>query len=206
MFQDRDDAGQQLASAVRDVIETDTVIAALPRGGVPVAQHIAHAFGRPFSTILVRKLGVPGNEEFAFGAIAPGGVQVIDHETVDRIGLSPHAISEVIAREESELARRMARFPHLDAQAIADHPVLIVDDGIATGATALAAVRAAQAMGATSVTVAAPVASQQAVLALQHAGAHVVTLDIPQFFGAVGAFYADFTQVSDEDVITLLNS
>lgn len=206
MFQDRADAGQQLARAVRGVMEPDTVIAALPRGGVPVAQQIAYAFGRPFSTILVRKLGVPGNEEFAFGAIAPGGVQVIDQETVDRVGLSPHAISQIVAREEGELARRMARFSHLDQHAIAGHPVLIVDDGIATGATAMAAVRAAQAMGATSVSVAAPVASQQAALALQQAGARVVTLDIPEFFGAVGAFYADFTQVSDEDVIALLSA
>ena len=206
MFQDRDDAGRQLADAVRGVITPDTLIAALPRGGVPVARHIAQSCGRPFSTILVRKLGVPGNEEFAFGAIAPGGVQVIDQVTVDRLGLSPHAISEVIAREESELARRMARFPHLETASISGHPVLIVDDGIATGATALAAVRAAQAMGATSVTLAAPVASHQAVRALRDAGADVVILQIPEFFGAVGAFYADFSQVSDADVIAMLSS
>ena len=206
MFQDRDDAGRQLADAVRGVITPDTLIAALPRGGVPVARHIAQSRGRPFSTILVRKLGVPGNEEFAFGAIAPGGVRVIDADTVDRIGLTPTLIDAVIAREEGELARRMARFPHWEPTAIHGHPVLIVDDGIATGATALAAVRAAQAMGATAVIVAAPVASQQAVRALEDAGARVVTLDIPEFFGAVGAFYADFTQVSDEEVIALVNA
>lgn len=206
MFQDRDDAGRQLADAVRGVITPDTLIAALPRGGVPVARHIAQSCGRPFSTILVRKLGVPGNEEFAFGAIAPGGVRVIDADTVDRIGLTPTLIDAVIAREEGELARRMARFPHWEPTAIHGHPVLIVDDGIATGATALAAVRAAQAMGATAVIVAAPVASQQAVRALEDAGARVVTLDIPEFFGAVGAFYADFTQVSDEEVIALVNA
>jgi putative phosphoribosyl transferase len=204
VFEDREDAGRQLAAVMDGRVSTDTIVAGLPRGGLPIAREIQRRCGGHLTSLTVRKLGVPGHEEFAFGAIAPGSIQVLDAPTIKRLGLSPHAIDRVIHREEEELHRRNALFPHLQPDQYAGHPVVIVDDGIATGATAQAAVRAASAMGASHVTVAVPVASREAVIALQNLGAEVVVLDIPKHFGAVGAHYNAFPQVSDREVVAIL--
>lgn len=204
VFRDREDAGRQLAAVMVGRVTDDTIVAGLPRGGLPIAREIQRRCGGRLTSLTVRKLGVPGHEEFAFGAIAPGSIRVLDASTIERLGLTPEDIDLVIRREEDELQRRTLLFPHLQPDAYAGHPVVIADDGIATGATAQAAVRAAQAMGATHVTVAVPVASHEAVIALQRVGAEVVVLDIPKSFGAVGAHYESFPQVTDQEVIAIL--
>jgi predicted phosphoribosyltransferase len=204
MFRDRREAGQQLAALLGSRIDASTIIAGLPRGGLPIAQEVQRRWGGQLTSVLVRKLGVPGHEEFAFGAIAPGTVRVIDPVTVARLGLTPESIEEVVQREEGELVRRSQLFPHLSPREYVGKSVIIVDDGIATGATAQAAVTAVFAMGAHDVTVAAPVASREAVQVLQDLGADVVIVDIPSHFGAVGAFYEEFPQVTDQEVIAIL--
>jgi putative phosphoribosyl transferase len=204
MFRDRRDAGKQLAEILGSRITASTILAGLPRGGLPVAQEIQRHKGGQLTSLMVRKLGVPGHEEYAFGAIGPSSVRVVDANTVRRLGLTDCDIERVIEREERELNRRSQLFAHLSPDEYAGRSVVIVDDGIATGSTAQAAVKAAFAMGAHDVTVAAPVASSEAIHGLRMLGADVVVVDTPPHFGAVGAFYVHFPQVTDQEVITIL--
>jgi putative phosphoribosyl transferase len=204
VFRDRAEAGRKLAEALSGRVTPDTIVAGLPRGGLPIAREIQRHLGGRLTSLTVRKLGVPGNEEFAFGAIAPGSIQVLDAATIEHLGLTQTDIDRVVQREEGELQRRSALFAHLSPPEYVGRPVVIVDDGIATGATAHAAVLAALAMQAAQVIVATPVAAPESVRALRELGADVVALAVPTYFGSVGAHYEHFPQVTDEEVVSIL--
>lgn len=203
VFADRHEAGEQLAQALRVGTQDDPVIAALPRGGVPVARPVADALGAPLTLIMVRKLGVPGHEEYAFGALGEDGTMVIDRETITQLGLTPEAIETVRQREHRELQRRAVAYGIQTPVDFRDRTVVIVDDGMATGSTMHAAVDVAKHRGARRIIVAVPVAAREA--AASFAGvADVVTLQTPRYFGAVGSFYEAFPQVTDAEVIAAL--
>lgn len=202
---DRTAAGHALAGLLAGRGGPDTWVLALPRGGVPVAFEIAEALGSPLDVILVRKLGVPGYGELAMGAIASGGVRVLNEDIVRSLGISDTAIEAVEHREAEELARREQvyrgerPFPDLGSKR-----VILVDDGIATGATMRAAVQAVRQLGAGQVIVAVPVAAAQTLALLRQEADEVICPLSPETFGAVGRWYQDFSQTSDGEVIALL--
>jgi putative phosphoribosyl transferase len=204
-FKDRRDAGRALAKALEAWRgRPGVLVLALPRGGVPVAWEVARALGAPLDVLVVRKLGFPGQEEYAMGAIAPGGVRVMG-EADAGWPVSARELEAVVAREQAELVRREQRYrggrPPLD---LAGRVLILVDDGLATGATMRAAVQAARAGDPKQVIVAVPVASTEAVQSLSALADEVVCLFTPKHFRAVGLWYQDFTQTSDEEVDRLL--
>lgn len=181
------------------------IVLALPRGGVPVAYEVAKAIGAPMDLFLVRKLGVPGHEELAMGALASGSEPHLNAETIRALRIAEPAIEKVIARERRELARRETAYRAGRAPPVlAERVVILVDDGLATGATMLAAADAVRAIGAARVIVAAPVASAEACTLLRASADEVVTLLVPDELYAVGAWYTDFTQITDDEVRVLL--
>ncbi|MBW3614150.1 MAG: phosphoribosyltransferase [Actinobacteria bacterium] len=203
-YRDRLDAGRRLASALEGVVDPEFVLA-LPRGGVPVAAEIARHAGAAVDLMLVRKLGVPGHRELAMGAIASGGIQVINSDVLDALGLAPEAVATVVAEEQAELERRARAYRgDRPAPVLAGRRVLLVDDGIATGATMLAAVEAARAGGAAEVAVAAPVGSPPAVDRLAATADAVVCPLVPERFVAVGWWYAHFDEVDDGSIRGIL--
>ncbi|KOU93645.1 phosphoribosyl transferase [Streptomyces sp. XY533] len=204
-FTDRADAGERLAEALRPLEAEHPVVLGLPRGGVPVAFPVARALGAPLDVIVVRKLGVPSHRELGFGAIGEGGVRVISEDIV-RIGrVTREDLAAVEHAEEAELARQARRFrgdrPRV---ALGGRTVIVVDDGIATGATAAAACEVVRAQGAARVVLAVPVAPPDAVARLRGAADEVVCLSSPPAFRAVGEWYRDFSQTADEEVVSLL--
>lgn len=205
-FRDRRHAGRHLARALEDLRGTSPlVIAGLPRGGVPVADEVAAALGAPLDVILVRKLGVPFQPELAFGAIGEDDVQVLNPGVVSAAHLSPAAIEEVAVRERAELARRTVRFRAGRRRVpLAGATVVIIDDGIATGATARAACQVARAEGADRVVVAVPVAPPGWDERLDDVADELVAIETPVEFSAVGQFYDDFTQCTDDEVVGIL--
>jgi predicted phosphoribosyltransferase len=208
-FADRADAGRRLAPFVAQALEgmprDAVVVLALPRGGVAVAVEVAAALGAPLDVLLVRKLGVPGHEELAFGAIASGGVRVLNAEIVAAAALGPGTVAEVIAAERTELARRERAYRGDRAPLdVAGRTVVVVDDGLATGATMRAALAALRHMGARRIVAAAPVGTQDACAALAVRADAVVCPLIPRRFSAVGAWYSTFDPVDDDAVTTLL--
>ena len=207
LFRDRRDAGRRLASELaHHAADPQVLVLGLPRGGVPVAHEVAEALDAPLDVFLVRKLGVPGHEELALGAIASGGARVLNHDVIDLLDVSDEAIAEVTARETEELARREARFrgdrPPLD---VAGKVVVLVDDGLATGATVRVAVEAMRALGPKRVVVAAPVAPRSTAELLARSADEVVIAAVPERFRAVGLCYEDFEQTTDEEVAALLS-
>lgn len=204
MFRDRIDAGQQVARLLADLRDENPVVLGLPRGGVPVAAIAAQALDAPLDVIIVRKIGVPGQPEYALGALGEGGVRVLDDRLVARLGIDSHQVARVEDEERRELARRVAALR-------GDHPMVeltgrtavIVDDGLATGATARAASQVARARGASRVVVAVPCAPSDAARDLPEAD-ELRSVILSQAFGAVGQFYARFDQVSDAEVVALL--
>jgi putative phosphoribosyl transferase len=205
LFEDRAEAGRRLAERLRQVSLENVVVLGLPRGGVPVAFEVARALGAPLDVIVVRKVGVPFQPELAMGAIGEGGVRVVNERVVKLTGVSAAEFDAVERRERDELARRAARFRGArDRVALAGHTALIVDDGIATGSTVRAACKVARALGATRVVIATPVAPPDAVASLRAEADEVIALHMPSQFFAIGEFYADFTQTSDDDVVRLL--
>ncbi len=207
MFTSRADAGRRLAQLLAQTLAAEPVVVlGLPRGGVPVAYEVAKALGAPLDVIVVRKLGVPYQPELAMGAIGEGGVRIINQEVARRSGVTASQLEAVEAGEREELARRAARFRgHHDRVPLAGHTALIVDDGIATGATARAACRVARAQGAVRVIVAAPVAPPSTIQGLRRVADDVIVLQSPEPFMAIGQFYDDFTQTSDAEVVRLLD-
>ncbi|MGW6985298.1 phosphoribosyltransferase family protein [Streptomyces sp. NPDC054932] len=205
LFTHRADAGEQLAGALRHLAGEDPVVLGLPRGGVPVAFRVARALGAPLDVIVVRKLGVPHHRELGFGAIGEGGVRVISEDIVRSSRARPEDLVAVEHAEEAELARQARRFrgdrPRLPLDG---RTVIVVDDGIATGATAAAACEVVRAQGAARVVLAVPVAPPDAVARLRSAADEVVCLSTPRAFRAVGEWYQDFSQTPDEEVILLL--
>jgi predicted phosphoribosyltransferase len=205
-FRNRTDAGRQLAEKLAAYANRpDVLVLALPRGGVPVAFELARAFGAPLDVFLVRKLGVPGYEELAMGAVATGGVRVLNDEIVRGLGISEHEIDAVVARELRELSRRDRLYrgdrPPSD---VAGRTVILVDDGLATGATMRAAIAAVRQQQPARIVVAVPTASPDTCEALKAEADDVVCAMTPEPFLAVGHWYEDFTQTTDDEVRELL--
>jgi putative phosphoribosyl transferase len=204
-FINRADAGRRLARELRSLRRENPVVLGLPRGGVPVAFEVAKALRAPLDVLVVRKLGVPFQPELAMGAIGEGGVRVINDEVTRSGRISDADIAAVEARERAELQQRTRRLrtgtPRIP---LADRTVIIVDDGIATGSTARAACRVARAQHARKVVLASPVGAAEAVKRLRRDADGVVCLEIPALFFAIGQWYEDFTQTSDEQVAGLL--
>ena len=205
-FPDRRAAGQALAERLEAYAgRDDVVVLGLPRGGVPVAAEVARALGAPLDVLLVRKLGAPGQPELAIGAIAEGGVALVNEDVLRALGLGPAAIDEVAARERPELERRLSAYRGgRDPVPLDDRTAIVVDDGLATGASMEAAVRAVAARRAARVVAAVPVASLEACERLRAVAHDVVAVATPSPFYAVGAWYVDFTQTGDADVVAAL--
>ena len=205
-FKDRREAGKLLAKALYPYQgREDLLVLALPRGGVPVAFEVAGALGAPLELLLVRKLGVPGHEELAMGAIASGGVQVINQEVIAALGIRSETVEAIAAREALELARRERLYRGLRPMLpVAGQVAIVIDDGIATGATMRAAVQALRQLGAARVIVAAPTSARDSAEMLRHEADEVVCLATPEPFHAGGLWYEQFEQISDHEVRRLL--
>jgi len=207
LFRDRRDAGERLAQLLVSCGDgSDLLVLGIPRGGVPVAARVAGALGAPLDVIIVRKLGVPGSEEMAMGAIASGGIRLLDVEVVRELRIARAAIDAVLARETVELARRERAFRGgRPAIAATGRTVILVDDGLATGSTMRAAVTAVRELGAARVVVAVPVAPVSTCRELEPLVDRLVCIVRPSEFLSVGQWYEDFTQTSDEEVRHLLH-
>jgi putative phosphoribosyl transferase len=185
--------------------DRDVVVLALPRGGVPVAAEVAADLDAPLDVFVVRKLGMPGHEELAIGAIATGGVVVVNDELVRRVGISPEALDAVVGRETTELDRRERAYRNdRSPTEVRGKTVIVVDDGLATGATMRAAVAALGGMDPARVVVAVPTAPRTVVDELAAVADDVVAVSTPRDFAAVGQWYDDFSQTTDEEVGRLL--
>lgn len=203
-FRDRRAAGRLLAEAVASLRLSDPMVLGLPRGGVPVAFEVAQALGAPLDVFVARKLGAPMQRELGIGAIAEGGQRVVDMSIVRALAIREVTIDEIEAVEREELRRRVERYRGgRPLPALAEHDVVLVDDGLATGVTAEAALLALQALGARRLVLAVPVGAPETVARLGQL-AEVVALHQPERFQAVGLWYDDFTQTSDEEVDELL--
>jgi predicted phosphoribosyltransferase len=205
-FRDRAEAGRVLAERLRRYAgRDDVVVLGLPRGGVPVAFEVARELGVPLDVFLVRKLGVPGHEELAFGAIATGGTRVLNTELIERLALPPEWIEAIDARERRELERRERAYrgdePPPD---LAGRMVILVDDGLATGSTMLAAVRAIREDDPARIVVAVPVGDPGVCARLETVADEVVCAITPRPLRSVGSWYEDFSQTSDDEVRDLL--
>ena len=206
LFRDRVEAGQILARRLKSVVaDSDALVLALPRGGVPVGFEIAQTIHADLDVFLVRKLGVPGQEELAMGAIASGGVRVLNESVIQYLGVSSNVIDRVTALEQYEIERRERLYREgRPALPIANRTAILVDDGLATGATMLAAARAVRAKKPKRVIVAVPVASRDACEEFRRLVDDVICAETPEPFYSVGAWYEDFLQTSDTDVRQLL--
>ena len=208
LFRDRQDAGRKLAWALnRFAGRDDVVVLGLPRGGVPVALEVARMLRAPLDVLVVRKLGVPGHEELAMGAIASGGARVMNDALVRQLGISEASIEHVARIEHEELTRRERAFrgtgPPLD---VTDRTVIVVDDGVATGATMRSAVASLTQAGAKRVVVAVPVAAVDAERLLRREADEVVCLGTPEPFLSVGQWYEEFGQTNDDEVRAALRA
>jgi putative phosphoribosyl transferase len=206
MFSNRADAGRQLAAHLEGYARgRDAIVLALPRGGVPVAYEVAKALGAPLDIYVVRKLGVPWHPELAMGAVASGGTYVVDEATVEMAGVTDEEFEAVLLRELAELARRESAYrgnrpePNLTGKS-----VIVVDDGLATGASMFSAVAALRQRAPAEIAVAVPVAPVDTCARLERQADRVFCPHKMVRFGAVGLYYADFSQVGDEDVRRLL--
>ena len=201
-FSDRTDAGQQLASRLSDYRDRpDTIVLALPRGGVPVASEVAQSLGAPLDVFLVRKLGVPGHSELAMGAIAAGGVEVLNDALIRELRIPAAIVRQVAAREQLELDRRDRLFRGERPQPnVRGKTVILIDDGLATGATMEAAIVALRRRDPAAIVVAAPVGAKETCDRLARLADRLVCVLMPQSLEAVGLWYEDFTQTSDEEV------
>jgi putative phosphoribosyl transferase len=206
LFADRADAGRQLAEALAAYADrTGAVVLALPRGGVPVAYEVARRLKAPLDLYIVRKLGVPGHEELAMGALASDGTCVVDEDLVESLGIPEGALEEVVQRELAELRRRESVYRGDRPQAdIAGKLVILVDDGLATGATMRAAALSLRKRDPVAIVTAVPVAASRTCASLGSVVDRVVCLYTPEPFHAVGLYYQNFEQTSDDEVRRLL--
>ena len=207
-YANRREAGKELAARLAEFAgRHDVVVLALPRGGVPVAAEIADALPAPLDIFLVRKLGLPGNSELAMGAIASGGVRVLNDDVVRMYGVPDRTIDEVAREESAELARREREYRQGRALVdVSGRVVILVDDGLATGSTMKAAVAALRQLGPARLVVAAPVGSPSTCEDLRALADEVVCARTPANFSAVGEWYDDFSQTTDEEVRQLLTA
>jgi putative phosphoribosyl transferase len=206
LYEDRRDAGRQLAASLRQYAgRADVLALGLPRGGVPVAYEVARALNAPLDVFLVRKLGTPGQEELALGAIASGGVEVLNDAVIRELGIPEETIAAVSARERRELDRRERAFrgelPPVD---VAGKTVILIDDGLATGSTMRAAARSLNQMRRARLVIAVPVAAQMVCQSLRREADEIVCLRSPDNFFAVGQWYRNFEQITDAEVRRLL--
>jgi putative phosphoribosyl transferase len=207
-FQDRQEAGEGLAAALRRLKGEDVVVFALPRGGVPVAAPIARALDAPLDLALVRKIGVPHQPELAMGAVADSGAPIVvrNEDVIDFAGVSEARFEQACARECAEILRRRALYLGTRARAEAKGRIaVVVDDGVATGATTRAALLAVRALGPARLILAVPVAPAETLDVLRAEADEVVCLEVHDMFRGVGGYYADFHQVEDSEVIELLD-
>ena len=205
IYKDRVSAGRALAKRLSDFKNTNVVVLALPRGGVPVAYEVAREINAPLDVIVVRKLGVPFQAELAMGAVGEGGVVVRNEQVIQMARISSEQFEDARLRELEEVANRASKFREgRPAANIANHQALIVDDGIATGSTAQAACEVARQLGAEKVILAVPVGSREAIETLSKIADQVICLEVPENFFAVGEWYEDFSPVLDHDVVQLL--
>ena len=206
VFRDRRQAGELLGRALSDYAgRKDVVVLGLTRGGVPVAAEVARALDAPLDVLIVRKLGAPGQEELAIGAIAEGGVRVLNRGLVSSLGLDEGEIDALAEREERELERRVKLYRgRRGPLPVENRTVIVVDDGVATGATMRAGLQALRARGAAQVIAAAPVGAADSVEALREDADEVVVLETPAWFQAVGQWYENFGQTSDDKVCACL--
>src|SRR5881394_4185530 len=207
-FANRSEAGRLLAEKLDKYAgRKDVIVLGLPRGGVPVAYEVAKHLHVPLDVFIVRKLGVPGFEELAAGAIASGGVRVLNEDVMRAIPYADAAIEAVTARETAELQRREEIYREgRAAPELRDRIAILVDDGLATGATMRAAVKALRQRGAAKIVVAVPVGPPDTCHEIEEQADETVCLSMPEFFQAVGQYYEDFSQTTDEDVRELLSS
>lgn len=206
-YRDRTDAGQQLAAALtgRYAGRDDVLVLGLPRGGVPVAYEVAAALGAPLDVMVVRKLGAPSHKEYAIGAIASGGVTILDKQAIDALQIKPSTLETIAAEEHEELERRERRYRQGRAMPpMQGRSVILVDDGLATGATMTAAVAAVRKASPATIAAAVPVGSEEACDRIRAHVDELVCLSVPPIFRAVGLWYNHFDQTSDEEVLRLL--
>jgi putative phosphoribosyl transferase len=206
-FKNRTEAGQLLATALESVPRgNNSIVLALPRGGVPVAYEVASRYHLPLDVFLVRKLGVPGQEELALGAIASGGLRVLNEEVIAMLDISVDQIEQVTKKEEVEIQRRDSLYrPHKPPIDVAGKTVILIDDGLATGSTMLAALRALKTQKPTQLIAAVPVAPPDTLRHLRLEADEVHCLLTPEPFFGVGLWYQQFDQTCDEEVLSLLN-
>lgn len=206
IFNDRTDAGKQLASALQEFRDCENVVVlALPRGGVPVAYEVARALQAPLDVMVVRKLGVPGHRELAMGAIASGNIRVMNEGIVYQLGIPELAIDEVVAEEGAELQRRERLYRGDGGRCeIMGNTIILVDDGIATGATMRAAIAAIKQQQPAQLVVAVPTSALDSYQCIRSEVDKVVCLSTPEPYTAVGCWYRNFSQTSDDEVTQLL--
>jgi putative phosphoribosyl transferase len=204
-FRNRAEAGKQLAEKLLAYGDKGVIVLALPRGGVPVAFEIAKALGVPLGLLLVRKLGVPGHEELALGAVASGGVRLLNNDIVESLGITRQVIESITAREKAELERREKLYRgDRPFQRLEGKTIIVVDDGVATGATMRVALRALKQYKPAKIIVAAPTSAPDTYKQLRLEADETICLATPEPYIAVGEWYEDFSQTSDEDVNVLL--
>ena len=207
IFKDRRDAGRALGEELArkpSLRSAEASVLALPRGGVPVGYEVAKALRAPLGVFIVRKLGVPGHRELAMGAIASGGIRVMNDDVVDALRITESAIDEIAREELAELERREQIYGALATPPIAGRNVVLVDDGLATGSTMRAAVRAVREQGPKQIVIAVPVAASDTCLQLAAEADQIVCLSTPEPFNAVGLWYRTFDQTTDDEVRELL--
>lgn len=206
-FRDRRDGGERLADKLRAYANrSDVLVLALPRGGVPVGFEVAESLRAPLDVFVVRKLGVPGQEELAMGALASGGTRVLDEELIRMAGVRREDIERATAMASEELSRQERRYrDDRPFPVVAGRTVILVDDGLATGSTMRAAVRALRAHHPSSIVVAVPVGAPETCEALRAVADNVVCVETPDPFRAVGLWYENFSQTSDDEVHAFLD-
>ena len=204
-FVDRVDAGKRLASALKNFSSKKGIVLSIPRGGVVVGYMIAKTLNLPLDIIIPRKIGAPDNPELAIGAVAEDGTAILDQNLIKYLGVSREYVIEETERQKQEIKRRLKLYRQDASYAdLKGLDVIVVDDGIATGSTMKAALASVKNRGASSITVAVPVGPPSTIEELEKMADRVVCLFTPDFFQAIGEFYRDFSQTSDEDVIGLL--
>lgn len=204
-FTDRREAGRKLAEELTEYAGQNALVLGLPRGGVETGYEVAEALDAELDVIVTRKLGAPSNPEFGFGAIGPGGVRVLNDSTVQRLGLSEDQIEDVVEREQEELNRRLEEYRgQRELPEIEGRTVIVVDDGMATGGTALAAVQTTRAQNPKKIVLAVPVSPPDTADKLRDVVDELICLHTPRAFMAVGQWYQKFSQTTDEEVVQLL--
>lgn len=205
-FEDRQDAGRQLAEALASYRDEDVIVLGLPRGGVPVAYEVARALKAPLDVVVARKVSAPLQPELAIGAIAPGGVLHLNEDKVRQLGLSDEEIDALAREEQEELERRIRRYRGNESiPDVSGRTAILVDDGIATGATATAALQAVRRMGPARLVLAAGVCSSRAAERMQEQADGFVCINIPDMLDGISVWYRNFGQTTDEEVTALLD-